>query len=82
MLNEFKNNPTVISITSSGNVHTTTLAGDANMYDMLQGFYGLCVASGWNPETVIKGMYEFVEQTDIYGWTPVNDIENSPENRD
>ena len=73
MLNEFKNNPTVISLTSSGNVHTSTLPDDASMCDMLQSFYALCIASGWNPETVIKGMYEFVEETDIYNWTPIND---------
>ena len=35
---------------------------DASFEDILEGFYGLCVAHGWHPETVIAGMEEFARE--------------------
>ena len=35
---------------------------DASMEDILEGFYGLCVAQTWHPTTVISKMLEFAEE--------------------
>lgn len=75
----FNNEPTKISLSHGGKTHTSELNWDADMYDMLQAFYGLCVASSWNPEQVVRGMYEFVQEVDVYNWTEINSIENGPE---
>lgn len=80
MFNE--NKPTVLKFEHGGVTQTVELPWDANMEQILQAFYGMCISSTWMPSTVIESMYEFAKDQDIYGWTPVNDIENSPENRD
>ena len=77
MLNE--NKPTILKLEHGGTVQTVELPWDANMLDMLQAFYGLCIGATWQPSTVIEGMYDFVQQSDTYNWTPINDIVNGPE---
>ena len=32
---------------------------DASIEDILEGFFGLCVAHGWQPITVVQGMEDF-----------------------
>jgi hypothetical protein len=64
MTNDF----TVLEFKHAGFVHTATLPWDANMEDILQSFYGLCVASGWMPSTVLEAMHNFATESDIYNW--------------
>lgn len=35
---------------------------DLNMTELLEAFYGMCVAHTWHPETVIKSMSNFVDE--------------------
>lgn len=82
MIGDFENKPTRLCLTHSDNTHTSEMSWDANVDDLLQAFYGLAIAAGWNPKAILNGMYEFIEGTDLYGWTPLSDISNSPEFRE
>lgn len=37
---------------------------DADFDNILEGFYGMCVAQGWHPVTVISKMMEFAKERD------------------
>lgn len=38
---------------------------DASIENILEGFYGLCVAHGWQPSTVIAAMRDFAHDHDF-----------------
>lgn len=38
---------------------------DATMEDMLEGFFGMCIAHGWQPATVIFNMWEFARKREF-----------------
>ena len=62
------NEPTILKFSHSGFTHTAELPWDTGMEDLLQSFYGLCVASGWMPSTVLEAMHEFAHSSDVYNW--------------
>lgn len=57
-----ENTKTILTIEHSGTKHSSELSWDAGMDDLIQSFYGLCIAATWNPVTVLENMKEFAEE--------------------
>ena len=53
---------TIVTLESHGKKHSSELNWDANLSDILDAFYGLCVAATFDPVTVVKGMREWSEE--------------------
>lgn len=54
--------PTILSLRHHDMDHQSTLPWDANMEDILQAVYGLCIAATWNPILVLECMKQFAEE--------------------
>lgn len=59
----------IISIEAYGNKYEATLPADAHINDVIQTFYGLCVATSYLPITVLDGMGTLVteQKSVLYG---------------
>jgi hypothetical protein len=53
---------TIVIIESHGKKHSSELNWDAGIYDILNAFYGLCVAATFDPVTVVKCIREWSEE--------------------
>ena len=53
---------TIVTLESHGKKHSSELNWDAGIYDILNAFYGLCVAATFDPVQVVKGMREWSEE--------------------
>ena len=63
-----ENQPTKITIEANGFKHSSELNWDASIDDLIQSFYGLCIAASWIPTTVLENMKSFAEEhLDAYG---------------
>ena len=58
----FDTKPTILSIEHNGNKFTAELPWDADMEDLTNAFYTLCIGATFQPTTVIRGMKEFLEE--------------------
>lgn len=57
-----ENNKTVISLEHDGCKHTSELPWDANLNDLLNAFFGLCVSATFYPNSILECMKEFAEE--------------------
>ena len=56
------NGKTIISLEQSGNKHISELPWDASIEDMLDSFYGLCVAATFHPKNILEYMKDWSEE--------------------
>jgi hypothetical protein len=54
--------PTIISLEHHGKKHSSELPWDADMYELLDAFYGMCVSATFHPTTVLSAMSEWVNE--------------------
>lgn len=57
-----ENNKTIISLEHAGYKHTSELPWDANLDDLLNAFFGLCVSATFYPNNILECMKEFAEE--------------------
>ena len=50
---------TILSLEMNGYKHSSELSWDANMYELLESFFGMCVSATFSPKTVLEVMNEF-----------------------
>jgi hypothetical protein len=53
---------TIISIEQHGNKHYSELSWDAGIDDILDSFYGLCVAASFEPKHILEYMKDWSEE--------------------
>lgn len=53
---------TVLALEHADRKITTELNWDAGMEELLDAFYGACVATTWHPTTILEGMRDFAEE--------------------
>ena len=53
---------TVLTLEHADRKVSTELSWDASMEDLLDAFYGACVATTWHPTTILEGMKAFAEE--------------------
>ena len=53
---------TVLTLEHADRKVSTELNWDASMEDLLDAFYGACVATTWHPTTILEGMKVFAEE--------------------
>lgn len=54
--------PTKLIIEHAGDKIQAELAWDVSMYDLLNAFYGICVAHTYHPEGILRTMDEWVKE--------------------
>ena len=60
----FDTKPTILSIEHNGNKFTAELSWDADMEDLTNAFYTLCIGATFPHTLVIRGIKEFLEEMD------------------
>ena len=53
---------TVLTLEHADRKVSTELNWDASMEDLLDAFYGACIATTWHPTTILEGMKVFAEE--------------------
>lgn len=53
---------TVLTLEHADRKVSTELNWDASMEDLLDAFYGACIATTWHPTTILEGMKAFAEE--------------------
>ena len=56
-----KDKKTILTLENNGYKFNSEMSWDANMEDLLDSFYGMCVSATFNPLTVLEAMKEFSE---------------------
>lgn len=51
--------PTLLTLSHAGRKFSATLDWDANIDDVLYAFYGLSIAAGYDPGSLLEEMREF-----------------------
>lgn len=54
--------PTKITLESHNKKHSSELNWDAGLDDILDAFYGLCIAATFHPESILNVMKDWVEE--------------------
>ena len=54
--------PTKITLEAHGHKHSSELNWDAGLDDILDAFYGLCIAATFHPETILSYMQEWLDE--------------------
>lgn len=54
--------PTKITLESHDKKHSSELNWDAGLDDILDAFYGLCIAATFHPESILNVMKDWVEE--------------------
>ena len=54
--------PVILTLECGGVKITSEMAWDANIEDLLNSFYGLCVGATFHPEALVKSMQEWAEE--------------------
>lgn len=54
--------PTKITLEALGHKHSSELSWDASIVDILDSFYGLCIAATFHPESILNVMKDWVEE--------------------
>lgn len=54
--------PTVLTLKTDNSVINIELPWDATMEQLCQAFYTACIGITFHPDTVVRGMQEFVEE--------------------
>ena len=57
-----ENKPTILTLECEGVKFSSVMAWDANIEDLLNSFYGLCVGATFNPEALVETMQEWAEE--------------------
>lgn len=57
-----ENKPTILTLECGGVKLTSEMRWDANIEDLLNSFYGLCVGATFHPEALVKVMQEWAEE--------------------
>ena len=57
-----ENKPTILTLECGGVKITSEMKWDANIEDLLNSFYGLCVGATFHPEAIVKAMQEWAEE--------------------
>lgn len=57
-----ENKPTILTLECGGVKFTSEMTWDANIEDLLNSFYGLCVGATFHPEALLKSMQEWAEE--------------------
>lgn len=63
-----ENENTILTIEHAGNKFSAEMNWDADMDDLLDAFYGACVACTWNPKTILEGMRDYAENAIAATW--------------
>lgn len=53
--------PTIFTLEHGGCKITTELSWDADIHDLINAFYAMCIGVSFIPSTIIDGMKEFIE---------------------
>lgn len=53
---------TVLTLEHADRKIATELNWDAGMEELLDAFYGACIATTWHPITILEGMRDFAEE--------------------
>ena len=62
----YNNEPTKLTLEHDGNKFIAELPWDADMDDLTNAFYALCIGATFNPSTVLDGMGEWLaERTSV-----------------
>ena len=57
-----ENKPTILTLECGGVKLSSVMVWDANIEDLLNSFYGLCVGATYNPEALVEIMQEWAEE--------------------
>lgn len=57
-----KNEDTILTLSQSGIKMSVELPWDASIEDLIQAFYSTLIGITFNPQTIVKGFKEFLEE--------------------
>lgn len=56
------NDHTILTLANDSKTVTTKMSWDCSMEELIDAFYGACVALTWNPVTILDTMKDYAQQ--------------------
>jgi hypothetical protein len=56
------NDNTILTLANDSKTVTTKMSWDCNMEELIDAFYGACIALTWNPVTILETMEDYAQQ--------------------